>query len=799
VNTKEVGVAMWFRWLGVVLFLGSSIFAESLVLDSVIIEKDGVVDNVRELNDLFREHQAQYTPIAPPIQSLFVQDYNLVIPARFDQLPENFTRQIIGTLNEDLIPLYKITVYEDPKTQQSVFLNDEGVELYRLDAPPTYSPLTWQREHFQLDETKILDPWTSWIFSSAHISASMTLVPVEFYETYILAEEQRQLDVAKELVPMMQTTEPTEGSMIVSVQAVSVAEDDGAEVPMMAMASFPSLPGGTVTNTTGSSGSSNQLMQLTFTPPAGFGNYAEIFRTTSLIPTNWSVVLNSQAVTSGVETTWIDYASSNQATGYFIISDATDDQDFDGFSDLREFYITHTSYTNFNFSDSDSDGLHDWFETIYFGSITNQTGTNDFDADGLMNNQEWILTSNSVTVISDPTVFDTDGDGTGDGQEVSQGSDPSNPSDNGQAPTNATTAVTLSIKSNNPYGNVMLSLVIGTNTYSVSAIKESGESFGVDSTTFNVEKGSSGTFTLSQDGDRNYDETFEYEATITGDGIIKKDPLGVLGVHFNIGPDDIGANQTGAVHIIKIQTQTIATAPVDRTRKTIGVGEEVKLTVKPSILSPISWSLTGSGTLLASPDASAIFTASDIATNSTITATYGGQNFSVTFTIIKPTGVLFENDILLGANVADEINDWYNLYYSAKVYVQPDAVNFENIKLYEGAAPPETEGYFDDKNIPNHDANGGHEVFGYEEEKGSSMKNTDFINMTAKGSPYSDGTLTWNIDWSYTVGDGEQIKIETVHQIANLNIETNKTTFTLTKDASGVYIDTEDEEGIWIE
>jgi hypothetical protein len=293
-------------------------------------------------------------------------------------------------------------------------------------------------------------------------------------------------------------------------------------------------------------------MRLTLTPPAGFGHYAEIFRITSLIPTNWSVALNRQAVTSGVETTWIDYASSNQVTGYFIISETDKDFDKDGFSDLREKYITHTIATNFNFKDDDGDTLHDWYETMYFGDLS-KSGEGDEDADGLSNAQELVLHSNSVEVVADPTNSDTDGDGTDDGTEVLQGSDPADPSDAGEPPP-ATTPITLSIRS---YDNSVytLSLVSGAHSYSVDS-----SGYPMHTITVDMLAGYSYTLQVSQSGAGSSD-TAGYEAELSGSGIIIDDDNHVLGDNIDESgwvPADL--TNTGTVHVLNVALDSVSNA-----------------------------------------------------------------------------------------------------------------------------------------------------------------------------------------------------------------------------------------------
>ena len=67
--------------------------------------------------------------------------------------------------------------------------------------------------------------------------------------------------------------------------------------------------------------------------------------------------------------------------------------------------------------DSDKDGLPDSWEFIKFGNL-GQTSTGDFDHDGLTNFQEYDAGTN-------PTNWDTNGNGVPDGLEFSMSYNPS--------------------------------------------------------------------------------------------------------------------------------------------------------------------------------------------------------------------------------------------------------------------------------------------------------------------------------------------------------------------------------------
>ena len=71
--------------------------------------------------------------------------------------------------------------------------------------------------------------------------------------------------------------------------------------------------------------------------------------------------------------------------------------------------------------DIDKDGLLDSWEIEHFGDLTSQSGSDDYDGDGLTNAQEQNLETW-------PTLVDSDGDGYSDLVEVQAGSDPNEPS-----------------------------------------------------------------------------------------------------------------------------------------------------------------------------------------------------------------------------------------------------------------------------------------------------------------------------------------------------------------------------------
>lgn len=91
------------------------------------------------------------------------------------------------------------------------------------------------------------------------------------------------------------------------------------------------------------------------------------------------------------------------------------------------------------------------------------------------------------------------------------------------------------------------------------------------------------------------------------------------------------------IAVLKVESETVATVPADRTRKKVGVGEQVTLTLQPTSLSPVSWSISGNGMLSATTGNPITFTAHDSASTPSVTATYAGTPCTVAFTVVEPT------------------------------------------------------------------------------------------------------------------------------------------------------------------
>lgn len=159
--------------------------------------------------------------------------------------------------------------------------------------------------------------------------------------------------------------------------------------------------------------------------PVWINQYAELFSKESLTDENLSWQLIDEWIpTYGEQEVEINISTESNSCLFISCSDATWDCDGDGHSDFYE-YLTQTDQDVFNDLDEDEDGMHDWWEIKLFGDLS-QCGTDDFDSDGLLNNEElvWLSTSN-IVLYSDPSLSDSDADTLNDYAEtVTYGTEP---------------------------------------------------------------------------------------------------------------------------------------------------------------------------------------------------------------------------------------------------------------------------------------------------------------------------------------------------------------------------------------
>ena len=152
------------------------------------------------------------------------------------------------------------------------------------------------------------------------------------------------------------------------------------------------------------------------------------------------------------------------------------------------------------------------------------------------------------------------------------------------------------------------------------------------------------------------------------------------------------------VPVFMIKTMTLAKFPKDKKRKTIGVSEEVDVTLSPEIGS-ISWTIEGEGKLTGA-GFTTTFRADDVAgkpkVKATVTTASGEAiDSKVAFNVIAPNGI---QDIQHPDKSEFHIKGVPSAGFCARVFILPNTVSFMNIKVWEGECTYSADGYWIDLN-----------------------------------------------------------------------------------------------------
>lgn len=230
------------------------------------------------------------------------------------------------------------------------------------------------------------------------------------------------------------------------------------------------------------------------------------------------------------------------------------------------------------------------------------------------------------------------------------------------------------------------------------------------------------------------------------------------------------AHTPGHLHL---RSETVATAPSNRARTTIGVGEKVHLSAQGPT-GTVNWSSSGSSKLSASSGASVTLTAHERAETVTITATDScGCTATIAFTVIEPSSVRMER--VPGTGIFHD-HGIPSVGIRTNIYLAPDTVSFENISVSEDDCVGVVTGYLvgtplDGVHHAGHGAGHWVSVRPPVAGKGSQVNGRDTAasGHCNFGTPYAWGTFDWPIPWLFRVGGGASKQFTTVHQRFTIN------------------------------
>lgn len=231
-----------------------------------------------------------------------------------------------------------------------------------------------------------------------------------------------------------------------------------------------------------------------------------------------------------------------------------------------------------------------------------------------------------------------------------------------------------------------------------------------------------------------------------------------------------------------ITSETYATVPADRTRLTIGVGEQVKLTFSEG---DAHWSISGAKGKVTPSGQTSDYSASITPAIETITAvsTTNKGKATITFHVIAPDGLLFE---ITPSTTIHHHQGWPDIGFEAKVYLQPDTVSFEYISVRERDSHYKATGYYKWMNGLSHKPEKVPEdVTSLDPGKGWLLANQDDVwsGRQPATPPFKAGHETVKIPWEYdAASNGESgpfFKFATVTQ--NCELKNDLSTILATK------------------
>ena len=265
----------------------------------------------------------------------------------------------------------------------------------------------------------------------------------------------------------------------------------------------------------------------------------------------------------------------------------------------------------------------------------------------------------------------------------------------------------------------------------------------------------------------------------------KNYPISIKAVATNM-PDccaECAASVSTNALVMKLKSEMVMEFPKPVERLKVGVGEDVNLSMLlEEYAEETVWKITnGDGKLSSTNGASITFTAPSQPWigSTTITASINGLGASLSFEIVPPSTIKFENTYepqgdLPGkgtGNAPPQVNPAYNYYklnYQANYYVGPDDVNFHNILVSEGAAnlmrapgywttyPKEGNDHasWNDKPPAGPGGEGPKPLTTtVVPQKGTKCVVFDDITGGATTSPFESGCAYWSIPWYFQVGN----------------------------------------------
>lgn len=294
------------------------------------------IRDVYGLESFFTDHQNNLLPITPPDPNLVLRQPGApdLIPFSPLSVDDPFLKGLVGVY-ENSVPVYPVTVLEDPKTREVVFLNADGREIQALPAAAGYDPYVFLNNKWpDLYTGRYTSDYVAFLkslYDPARIQLQIKLISADDVEHYLYAQAEVS-KAASLLAPafsgggMMMLMGGTNDEFVICSQVLTNGMEIGVQVPM------------------------TNAFDVDI-----FVFDADIYRTFDGLVPVWDIVATNLPTTSNL-VFWTDTSYSEAQNRFYAAGNADLDTDGDGVPDDRE-VLTYKSNTNS--VDSDGDGMSD--------------------------------------------------------------------------------------------------------------------------------------------------------------------------------------------------------------------------------------------------------------------------------------------------------------------------------------------------------------------------------------------------------------------------------------------------------
>lgn len=325
-NRIRLGIGLALAACCLAVFVVGAKQADEPAVDSVVYKEfmSAQVSDVYDLEQFFTAQQDEYLPITPPAADFVLHQSGSpnVLPFSWKDFPE-FSKNLVPEY-ENSVPVYSVTILEDPLTRETVFLNAKGEKILTLAPPFDYDPFSYLRSIFpslyagrySFDQ---ISYWQS-LYDPARIQISAKLIPTEYVEPYLYVSER----IAEEA-------------------ALAAAVDGGGFTLLRSGEADSNIVFEVMATTNG--------IRLVIGYPNDFTNRLDVFTCNDLLQYVWTFAKKELSTTGTNEITWVDtnyWVASGPPVRFYAAGNADLDTDHDGYSDASEIMVYRTSETDSN-------------------------------------------------------------------------------------------------------------------------------------------------------------------------------------------------------------------------------------------------------------------------------------------------------------------------------------------------------------------------------------------------------------------------------------------------------------------